>query len=122
MVPLGGARRGTRGLGVEPGRGSEVAVPLAQVRLDRGVPGHRGVDLGERRQPGPRPVGLADRLTQDDAIAAGVNVLTGGTDVHLALVDLAVARDIEAEAGRVPGVQLVDLSLIQRHVPAAPQS
>jgi glycine hydroxymethyltransferase len=31
---------------------------------------------------------LAVRLTQDDAIAAGVNVLTGGTDVHLALVDL----------------------------------
>jgi len=31
---------------------------------------------------------LADRLTQPDAIDAGVNVLTGGTDVHLALVDL----------------------------------
>jgi glycine hydroxymethyltransferase len=31
---------------------------------------------------------LADRLTQADAIEAGVNVLTGGTDVHLALVDL----------------------------------
>ena len=31
---------------------------------------------------------LADRLTQPDAIEAGVNVLTGGTDVHLALVDL----------------------------------
>jgi glycine hydroxymethyltransferase len=31
---------------------------------------------------------LAQRLTQPDAIEAGVNVLTGGTDVHLALVDL----------------------------------
>lgn len=31
---------------------------------------------------------LADRLTQPDAIEAGVNVLTGGTNVHLALVDL----------------------------------
>jgi glycine hydroxymethyltransferase len=31
---------------------------------------------------------LADRLTQADAKAAGVDVLTGGTDVHLALVDL----------------------------------
>ncbi|HXR45548.1 MAG TPA: serine hydroxymethyltransferase, partial [Pseudolysinimonas sp.] len=31
---------------------------------------------------------LADRLTDDDAKAAGVDVLTGGTDVHLALVDL----------------------------------
>ncbi|OII14718.1 serine hydroxymethyltransferase [Curtobacterium sp. MCBA15_009] len=31
---------------------------------------------------------LADRLTQDDAKAAGIDVLTGGTDVHLVLVDL----------------------------------
>ncbi|MER3388435.1 MAG: serine hydroxymethyltransferase [Microcella sp.] len=31
---------------------------------------------------------LAERLTRPDAIEAGVNVLTGGTDVHLALVDL----------------------------------
>ena len=31
---------------------------------------------------------LADRLTQGDAQSAGVDVLTGGTDVHLALVDL----------------------------------
>lgn len=31
---------------------------------------------------------IAQRLTQTDARAAGVNVLTGGTDVHLVLVDL----------------------------------
>ena len=31
---------------------------------------------------------IADRLTADDARGAGVDVLTGGTDVHLALVDL----------------------------------
>lgn len=31
---------------------------------------------------------LATRLTSADATAAGVDVLTGGTDVHLALVDL----------------------------------
>jgi glycine hydroxymethyltransferase len=31
---------------------------------------------------------LAERLMADDARAAGVNVLTGGTDVHLVLVDL----------------------------------
>ena len=31
---------------------------------------------------------LTSRLTQADAQAAGVDVLTGGTDVHLALVDL----------------------------------
>lgn len=31
---------------------------------------------------------IADRLTQEDMKAAGVDVLTGGTDVHLVLVDL----------------------------------
>ncbi|MDR1448309.1 MAG: serine hydroxymethyltransferase [Candidatus Ancillula sp.] len=31
---------------------------------------------------------IAERLIQPDAKAAGVNVLTGGTDVHLVLVDL----------------------------------
>ena len=31
---------------------------------------------------------LAERLTADDATSAGVGVLTGGTDVHLVLVDL----------------------------------
>ncbi|AJT42721.1 serine hydroxymethyltransferase [Psychromicrobium lacuslunae] len=31
---------------------------------------------------------LADRLNQPDVAAAGVSVLTGGTDVHLVLVDL----------------------------------
>jgi glycine hydroxymethyltransferase len=31
---------------------------------------------------------LAERLMRPDAVAAGVSVLTGGTDVHLVLVDL----------------------------------
>ena len=31
---------------------------------------------------------LAERLTADDSRAAGIDVLTGGTDVHLVLVDL----------------------------------
>jgi len=35
---------------------------------------------------------LAERLTSDDARAAGVDVLTGGTDVHLALVDLRTSE------------------------------
>jgi len=31
---------------------------------------------------------IADRLAQDDVAAAGITVLSGGTDVHLVLVDL----------------------------------
>ncbi len=35
---------------------------------------------------------LAERLVQPDATAAGVTVLTGGTDVHLVLVDLRASE------------------------------
>jgi glycine hydroxymethyltransferase len=35
---------------------------------------------------------LAERLTADDVRAAGVNVLSGGTDVHLILVDLRASE------------------------------
>lgn len=49
---------------------------------------------------------IADRLTQEDMKAAGVDVLTGGTDVHLLLVDLRnspldgqQAEDVLHEAG-----------------------
>ncbi|MDA3146979.1 serine hydroxymethyltransferase [Leucobacter sp. UCMA 4100] len=47
---------------------------------------------------------LAERLTQADVAASGISVLTGGTDVHLVLVDLRdstldgqVAEDLLAE-------------------------
>lgn len=49
---------------------------------------------------------LAARLTESDAKAAGIDVLTGGTDVHLVLVDLRKAaihgqeaEDVLHEAG-----------------------
>jgi glycine hydroxymethyltransferase len=49
---------------------------------------------------------IAERLIQPDVVAAGVSVLTGGTDVHLVLVDLRNApitgqdaEDILHEAG-----------------------
>jgi glycine hydroxymethyltransferase len=35
---------------------------------------------------------LASRLTADDAKSAGIDVLTGGTDVHLVLVDLRASE------------------------------
>ena len=49
---------------------------------------------------------IADRLSQPDVAAAGASVLTGGTDVHLVLVDLRAsqldgqqAEDLLHEAG-----------------------
>ena len=56
--PLGdvGGERGR--LGVEPRGGSEVAVLLVEVRRHGPVARQRGVDLGERGEPGPGPVGL----------------------------------------------------------------
>ena len=49
---------------------------------------------------------LAERLTAPDAVEAGIDVLTGGTDVHLVLVDLRnaaihgqQAEDVLHEAG-----------------------
>jgi len=44
------------------------------------------VDRQKRTKSGAKI--LADRLTAPDAKAAGIDVLTGGTDVHLVLVDL----------------------------------
>ena len=41
---------------------------------------------------------LADRLGTDDMSAAGVSVLTGGTDVHLVLVDLRESKLTGREA------------------------
>ncbi|KRV49499.1 serine hydroxymethyltransferase [Wenjunlia vitaminophila] len=47
----------------------------------------------ERQQRTLRGAGLlAERLTQADAVDAGVSVLTGGTDVHLVLVDLRASE------------------------------
>jgi glycine hydroxymethyltransferase len=41
---------------------------------------------------------LAERLTAPDATAAGIDVLTGGTDVHLVLVDLRTSEMTGKEA------------------------
>jgi glycine hydroxymethyltransferase len=62
------------------------------------------VDRQERTIRGARI--LAERLTSPDARAAGIDVLTGGTDVHLVLTDLRSseidgkqAEDLLHEAG-----------------------
>ena len=54
------------------------------------------VDRQQRTLSGARI--LAERLVQDDAKTAGIDVLTGGTDVHLALVDLRQSEFTGKEA------------------------
>ena len=54
-------------------------------------------------------------LSREDV--AGVQARRGGRE--LALVDLAVARDIDPAVTGLPGVVLLDLPTIQRHVPDA---
>lgn len=56
-----------------------------------------------------RPLLTADLLAQ----------ATVGRSTPLAVLDLAVARDVEPAAAELPGVLLVDLPTIQRHVPDA---
>ncbi len=68
MVAFGEAGRLPGGLGVEAGRGRQVAVALVQVGGDGGVAGQGGVELGQGGQAGPRAVGLADR---DGPVEAG---------------------------------------------------
>jgi len=48
------------------------------------------VDRQKRTKSGAKI--LAERLTAPDAQAAGIDVLTGGTDVHLVLVDLRTSE------------------------------
>jgi len=48
------------------------------------------VDRQKRTKSGAKI--LAERLTAPDAKAAGIDVLTGGTDVHLVLVDLRTSE------------------------------
>ena len=47
---------------------------------------------------------LADRLLADDCRAAGIGVVSGGTDVHLVLVDLRESR-AGRQAGRGPAAR-----------------
>lgn len=84
--------------------------------------------------PGTRDAGadLLDAVASADVVVTcrglGAPILTradlaevmerrGGTEI--ALVDLAIARDIDPDAGALPGVLLLDLPTIQRHVPDA---
>ncbi len=62
---------------------------------------------------------LADRLTQSDAQGAGVDVLTGGTDVHLALVDLRESELTGMDAENV--LHEVGITVNRNSVPFDPR-
>lgn len=62
---------------------------------------------------------LADRLSQPDVAEAGISVLTGGTDVHLVLVDL---RDSELDGKQGEDLlQEVDITVNRNAVPWDPR-
>ncbi|NMH99959.1 serine hydroxymethyltransferase [Pseudonocardia acidicola] len=62
---------------------------------------------------------LAERLTRADVTAAGIGVLTGGTDVHLALVDL---RDAGLDGQQAEDrLAAVDITVNRNAVPFDPR-
>ncbi|HWL60446.1 MAG TPA: serine hydroxymethyltransferase [Microbacteriaceae bacterium] len=74
-------------------------------------------DRQERTVRGARIV--AERLTREDVTAAGVSVLTGGTDVHLVLVDL---RDSELTGQDAEDrLHRVDITVNKNSVPFDPR-
>jgi glycine hydroxymethyltransferase len=62
---------------------------------------------------------LAERLTADDTKAAGVDVLTGGTDVHLALVDLRESANTGIDAENI--LHEVGITVNRNAVPFDPR-
>jgi len=74
-------------------------------------------DRQERTLRGARLV--AERLTADDARAAGIDVLTGGTDVHLALMDLRASELTGKEAE--DRLHEVDITVNKNSVPFDPR-
>lgn len=62
---------------------------------------------------------LADRLSQQDVADAGISVLTGGTDVHLVLVDLRNS-ELDGKQGE-DLLQEVDITVNRNAVPWDPR-
>jgi glycine hydroxymethyltransferase len=62
---------------------------------------------------------LAERLTAQDTRAAGVDVLTGGTDVHLALVDLRESANTGIDAENI--LHEVGITVNRNAVPFDPR-
>ena len=62
---------------------------------------------------------LADRLSQQDVADAGISVLTGGTDVHLVLVDLRNS-DLDGKQGEDLLLE-VDITVNRNAVPWDPR-
>ncbi|MFC9935557.1 serine hydroxymethyltransferase [Glutamicibacter sp. NPDC127525] len=62
---------------------------------------------------------LAERLTQEDVVAKGISVLTGGTDVHMVLVDLRNS-ELDGQQGEDLLAQ-VEITVNRNSVPFDPR-
>jgi len=62
---------------------------------------------------------LAERLMKDDAKAAGIDLLTGGTDVHLVLVDLRNSENSGKDAEDI--LHSVGITVNRNSVPNDPR-
>ena len=81
----------------------------------------RAQDFRDRQQ---RTLGgariLADRLLSADVAAAGITVLTGGTDVHLVLVDLRDS-ELDGQQARGPAARRSGITVNRNAVPFDPR-
>src|SRR4029453_1514561 len=91
---------------VIPGKAGAFKIAVSAVVRER----------AERVMPGARI--LADRLVQPDVTAKGINVISGGTDVHLVLVDL---RNCELDGQQAEDrLAEIDITVNRNAVPFDP--
>ena len=106
------------------GRGAhDIAVFSSSGRAASFVASHPGTHVAERSLE--EAVAEADVVLTCRGLGRPILTLdllahaTADREAPLAILDLAISRDVAPEAGSLPGVHLIDLPTIQRHTPDA---
>ncbi|MEW2418504.1 glutamyl-tRNA reductase [Streptomyces sp. NPDC046866] len=122
LADLGGAR--TISAAVAAGDGCPVDVPASAATAAAGRAALTGVDATSLELHGTwadQGEAAAHRQPRKDT-AAGARGRADGAPVRLALLDLAMPRDIDAAAHRIPGVRLVDIESLAEASADAPMA